>query len=159
MHKPLTALTMMAAMGLATAPVLAQETRTTTVDAPRAPAEPLGLLDGNAEVSSWIGATDRTGNGTIRVWVWLFTPSPVVEGAIQGVAFHDEIDCATGRFRQIGHEIYRNGTFERGYAVSQDFREPAPQLREATLIPYVCSGRTPEIRVANPAEAQRYFRR
>ncbi len=141
---------------LAGAPALAQDRGLTAIDSPRAPAEPLGLWDGNAEASNWIGNPVRTENGTIKVWFWRFSST---SGGDLRIAFHDEIDCATGQFRQIGHEIYENGRFARGYVVDQGYREPLEPILEVWLIPYVCAERTPEVRVANPDEAKHFFRR
>jgi hypothetical protein len=158
MQMRMTGLAAIAMAVLAGAPALAQEGRT-AVHAPRAPAETLGLMSGDAERSIWIGAPARTGTGTLEIWVWQFTPSLQREGEVQRGAFQDEIDCAAGQVRRLGYEIYQNATFEFGYVFQREFREPNPLLQEHQLVPYVCAGRTPEVRVASPDEAQRHFRR
>lgn len=120
---------------------------------------PLGLVNGGADVSVWLGQPYEVSPGVQRVWWWQFVNPPSRSDGMNRHAFQFEVHCAANQIRQMRFELYADDRLLSGSDQSQPLHEPIPQWSDPHIMSRVCGGVQPQVTAPNAAAAAAHFRR
>lgn len=128
-------------------------------DVAQAPAGPLGLVDGDRDVSRWMSEPVETSPGVHSVWWWSFFYGAGMSDGMDRAAFRYEVRCADGQLRQAHFETYAGDRLLGGHAQDQPWHTPVDRWADPQVMARVCQGVQPTVTVDSAAAAAVHFRR
>ena len=124
----------------------------------QAPDGPVGLVSGDARLSSWTNAPVETAPGVKRIWWWNLTSPPDRLDGLNRMAFQYEVHCEAGQLRQTRFELWADDRLIRGHDQNQPLHAPVGAWADSAVAARACGLSSAEVTAPNLGAAAAHFR-